>query len=230
VKRERRAKRFFFWLILVQFPTEAQQSSVQKAVGAFESYLNMAGAQTAKDFRPLSQNERTDLYLRGLTNPWGFAKAAMSAGIDQSHNKPKEWGQGWASYGERVGNIEGQYLIQKTVTYLISSPLHEDNRYFGSGKHGIWQRTKYAVTSSALARHDNGELRVSASQLGGVAAGAFAARLWLPGSQSTAGDAAVSFGITMGSNVAVSVLKEFLPDLLHRAASKRAGTTSRPSN
>src|SRR4051812_21684486 len=109
---------------LIPLAAEAQNSSVQKAVSRFESYLNMAGSRTANDFQPLSHRERTDLYLQSLTNTWGFAKAAMSAGIDQAHNKPQEWGQGWASYGERVANIEGQYLIQKTVSYLISAPLH----------------------------------------------------------------------------------------------------------
>ena len=215
---------FFCCCFLVSLVAEAQQSPVQKAVTAFESYLNMAGSRTANDFQPLTQHERTDLYLNSLTNPWGFAKAALSAGLDQLHNKPEEWKQGWGPYGQRLANIEGQYLIQKTVTYLISAPLHEDNRYFGSGKHGIWPRTSYAVTSSFLARRDNGDLHVSFSQLGGVAAGAFAARLWLPPSQSSAGDAAVSFGITMGCNTAVSVLKEFLPDLLHRMARKKTGT------
>jgi hypothetical protein len=188
---------------------------------ALENYLNMAGSQTAKDFRPLTQEERNALYVRSLINPWGFAKAAASGGIDHWHNKPQEWGQGWGAYGERVANIEGQYLVQKTVNYLISSPFHEDNRYFGSGKHGFWPRLEYALASSVLARHDNGRLYLSASQLGGVAAGAFVARLWLPPSQSSAGDAATSFGITMGTNAAVSVVKEFLPDLLHRAARKK---------
>ncbi|HZS54463.1 MAG TPA: hypothetical protein VFA65_08670 [Bryobacteraceae bacterium] len=210
-------------VLFVAFATEARGQAILKAVDSFENYLNMAGSSTAKDFRPLSQKERNNLYLRSLTNSWGFAKAAASGAIDHLHNKPEEWGQGWGAYGERVANIEGQYVIQKTVTYLIASPLHEDNRYFGSGKHGFWPRFEYAVTSSMLARHDNAKLYVSASQLTGIAAGAFLARLWLPPSQSSAGDAAVSFGITIGSNAAVSVLKEFLPDLLHRAAAKRNG-------
>ena len=209
---------------------EAQQSGVQKAISEFENYLNMAGSRTAADFQPLTRRERTDLYLRSLTNTWGFAKAAMSAALDQWRDKPQEWGQGWGPYGQRAANIEGQYLVQKTVSYLISAPLHEDNRYFGSGKHGIWPRTRYALASSMLARHDNGELRISASQLGGVAAGAFVARLWLPGSQNTAGDAAVSFGITMGTNVAFSVVKEFLPDLLQRAARKKPGKNPIPND
>lgn len=221
-----RLARFFLAVAFISLRVEAQESTVRKAVTALENYLNMAGSQTAKDFRPLTQNERTDLYLRSLINPWGFAKAAASGGIDQWNNKPEEWGQGWGPYGQRVANIEGQYVMQKTITYLVSSPLHEDNRYFGSGKHGFWSRLEYAVASSVLARHDNGKLYVSASQLSGVAAGAFVARLWLPPSQSSAADAAGSFGITMASNAAVSVVKEFLPDLLHRPSQTKVNKTS----
>jgi hypothetical protein len=216
-----KAARSILLILWISFRVEGQSSAVQKVVGGLESYLNMAGSHTANDFRPLTQRQRTDLYLRSLINPWGFFKAAMSGGIDQAHNKPPEWGQGWGPYGQRCANIEGQYAIQKTASYLISSPLHEDNRYFGSGKHGFWPRTEYAVVSSLMARHDNGKLYMSVSQLGGVAAGAFAAQLWLPSSQGSAGDAAVSFGITTGGNTAASVLKEFLPDLLRMVTRKK---------
>lgn len=218
--------RCFLPALLISVAAEAQQSTAPKGVNALENYLNMAGSHTARDFHPLTQHERTNLYVRSLYNPWGFVKAAMSAGIDQAHNKPEEWGQGWGPYGQRCANIEGQYLVSKTVNYALSSAFHEDNRYFGSGKHGVWPRTKYALASSLLARNDDGKFRISISQLGGVAAGAFAARLWLPASQRSAGDAAVSFGITMGSNFGISVLKEFLPDLVRRLPHKKPDPTS----
>jgi len=46
-------------------------------------------------------------------------------------------------------------------------------------------------------------------------------RLWQPPSQSSAGDGAVSFGITMGSNMGFSIVKEFLPDVARAIAGKR---------
>jgi hypothetical protein len=213
--------------LIIDF-SAAAQVSLPKSLDSLENYLNMAGSLTAKDFRPMTQDERTKLYLRSLVNPWGFAKAAASAGIDQWNTKPTEWGQGWGAYGKRYANIEGQYLIQKTVTYLVSSPLHEDNRYFGSGKHGIWPRVGYALVSPILARHDNGRLYPSVSQVSGVAAGAFTATLWLPASQSGAGDAAASFGITMGANVATAVVKEFLPDLFRRSQRHKSAKDPHP--
>src|SRR3954469_14438685 len=106
----------------------------------------------------------------------------------------------------------GQYAIQRTVTFGASSLLHEDNRYFLSGKKGIWRRTGYALSSSILARHDNGKLYPSVSLISGFAAGALVFRAWLPPSQNSAGDGAVSFGTTMGWNALTCAVKEFLPD------------------
>jgi hypothetical protein len=187
--------------------------STGKPLDFLFNYLNMAGTTKASEFRPLSQRERTHIYLKTMVNPLGYVKAGFSAGIDQWKDKPQEWEQGASGYGKRFANIVGQYSIQRTVTFGLASAFHEDNRYFNSGKTGLWSRTGYAVASGVLARHDDGSRHVSISQLGGVAAGAFLSRSWQPPSQRSAGDGAVSFGITMGSNMGFSVLKEFLPDL-----------------
>ena len=61
-----RAAKSFLLMLFVSFQVEAQSSAVQKVGGALERYLNMAGSRTAKDFHPLTQHEKTDLYLRSL--------------------------------------------------------------------------------------------------------------------------------------------------------------------
>jgi hypothetical protein len=184
------------------------------------NYLNMAGTKKSNEFVPMTQTERNRLYFKTMMNPLGFVKAGFSAGIDQANDKPEEWEQGASGYGKRFANILGQYSIQRTVTYGLGSALHEDNRYFNSGKKGFWPRTGYALTSGILARHDDGSRHFSISQVGGVAAGAFLARVWLPPSQSSAGDGAVSFGITMGSNAGFGIVKEYLPDIGRALAKK----------
>jgi hypothetical protein len=193
---------------------------IDRGIDYLFNYLNMAGTKKATEFQPLTQKERTQIYVKTMLNPLGYGKAAFSAGIDQWNDKPEEWEQGASGYGKRFANISGQYSIQRTVTYGLSSLLHEDNRYFNSGKKGFWPRAGYALCSAVLARHDDGTRAISISQLSGVAAGAFVARLWLPPSQGSAKDGAVSFGITMGSNAVFGVVKEFIPDL-GRAISKK---------
>ena len=202
-------------------PVNEASKSTGKPLDFLFNYLNMAGVRKASEFRPLSQGERTHIYLKTMVNPLGYIKAGFSAGIDQWKDKPSEWEQGASGYGKRFVNIVGQYSIQRTVTFGLASTFHEDNRYFNSGKTGLWSRTGYAVASGILARHDNGRRYVSISQLGGVAAGAFLSRSWQPPSQRSVGDGAVSFGITMGSNMGFSVLKEFLPDLGRVIAKKQ---------
>ena len=191
-----------------------------RSIGYLFNYLNMAGTKKATEFQPLTRKERTQIYVKTMLNPLGYGKAAFSAGIDQWNDKPKEWEQGASGYAKRFANINGQYSIQRTLTYGLSSLLHEDNRYFNSGKKGFWPRAGYALCSAILARHDDGSRAVSISQLSGVAAGAFVSRLWLPPSQGSPKDGAVSFGITMGSSAVFSVVKEFIPDL-GRAISKK---------
>lgn len=193
------------------------------------AYLNMAGTKTASDFRPLSHRERNVIYGRSLINPFWYFKGAMSGAWDLKNDKPEEWEQGASGYGKRVANIMGQYAIQRSVAFGLESLLHEDNRYFGSGGKGFWGRTGYAVSSSILARHDNGRRYPSVSQVAGFAAGAFLSRAWQPASTHTAGDAAVSFGISMGFNVLMCELKEFLPDIMRPLMKGPRNQSSQPS-
>jgi hypothetical protein len=192
---------------------EQKHGGVSRQVNNLFNYLNMAGTKKASEFRPLTQRERSKLYLNTMVSPLGFLKAGASAGLDQWKDSPTDWEQGASGYGKRFGNILGQYSIQRTVTFGLGSALREDNRYFNSGKKRLWSRTGYAVASGILARHNDGSRHFSISQVGGVAAGAFISRAWLPPSQHSAGDGAVSFGITMASNMGFAVVKEFLPDV-----------------
>jgi hypothetical protein len=208
-------------LLVGQEHTDANpKKSGSALIDSVFNFLNMAGTKKSKEFRPMTQPERNRLYFKTMVNPLSFVKVGFSAGIDQANDKPTEWGQGASGYGRRFANILGQYSIQRTVTYGLGSALHEDNRYFNSGRQGFWPRTGYALTSGFLARHDDGSLHFSVSQVSGVAAGAFLARTWLPPSQSSASAGAVSFGISMASNIGFSVVKEFLPDLGRALAKK----------
>ncbi len=192
----------------------AASHTEEKGFDYLLSYLNMAGTKKATAFQPLTQKERNLLYGKSLINPVWYVKGGLSAGQNQWNDKPSGWEQGASGYGKRYADIMGQYAIQKTTMYGMGSLLHEDNRYFGSGKKGFWPRTAYALKSSVLARHDNGKQYPSVSLLTGYAGGAFLSRTWQPPGSNTAGDGAVSFGISMGWNVGFSVVKEFLPDMV----------------
>ena len=201
-------------------PPSAGSKSIALLLDDVFGYLNMAGTKKATDFRASTQKERNQRYGKTLVNPIWYLKGALSAGQNQWMDKPAEWEQGASGYGKRYADIQGQYAIQKTVIFGLESLLHEDNRYFGSKKKGVWPRVGYALSSGVLARHDNGKRYPSISLVAGYASGAFLSRLWQPASSNTAGDGAVSFGISMGWNIGFGVVKEYLPDILRPLTEK----------
>jgi hypothetical protein len=176
----------------------------------------MANHGKQLEFHPLTQKERAKLFAESFINPIWYAKGALSAGANQWADVPEEWEQGASGYGKRFADIMGQYAVRKTVMYGFESLLHEDNRYFVSGKKGFWPRLGYSLSSGLLARHDSGKRYPSASLLIGYASGAYVSRFWQPASADSVGDAAVSFGISMGWNIGLGAAKEFLPDILRR--------------
>jgi hypothetical protein len=189
--------------------------SENKAEASLFDFLVMSG-KTQDQFQPLTQVQRAKEYAKGLVSPFNLVSAAISAGITQWQDVPNAWGQGAEGFGHRFGNYVARQEITRTLLWGGEAALHEDNRYFQSGKHGVWARTKYALVSSVVARHDNGKQYVSFSRLGSNAGGAFLSRTWQPSSNNSAGDGAMSFGISMGTNAGLNVLREFLPGILHK--------------
>ena len=195
-------------------PPGGSGSKVSKLFDSVFDYLNVANQGKLRAFQPLTQKERNHSFAKSLVNPIWYLKGAASAGINQWTDTPEEWEQGASGYGKRFGDIMGQYAVRKTTMFGFESLLHEDNRYFGSGKKGFWPRTGYALSSGILARHDSGKRYPSASLLIGFAGGACISRFWQPSGERSLGDAASSFGISMGWNIGLGVVKEFLPDML----------------
>jgi hypothetical protein len=192
------------------------------------AYLNMSKTKSA-DFRPLTQAERNSLFGKSFINPIWYAKGAISAGQNQWSDVPEPWEQGASGYGKRFGDIMGQYAIRRTAMYGFESWFHEDNRYFPSSKRGFWARTGYALSSGVMGRHDNGKRYPSASLVIGYASGAYLSRFWQPSPNRSIGDAAVSFGVSMGWNIGLGVLKEYLPDLLRPLSRKWPAAAAAPT-
>jgi len=160
------------------------------------------------EYSPMTRSERLRNYLTGTFGPGSIVKAGASAGLSQLSDSPKEWG-----YGERVGNAYAKHIIRGTLQYGASSVLHEDDRYLPSGQSGFGGRLKYAVTSTFLARKDNGQRTFALARVSSAAGAAFIARQWQPASTSGVQNAASSFGFMLATDVAGNIAKEFWPDL-----------------
>src|SRR5579862_6224453 len=129
--------------------TAVKQLAETAKTNAVDKIMGMVGP----DESTLTEKRRFHLYLASTVGPVPIFAEAAGAGIGQWENSPKEWGQGWGAYGQRFGSNLAYNGVRETITYGTSAIFREDNRYFASGKHGIFPRTGYAILSTVTARH-----------------------------------------------------------------------------
>ena len=86
-------------------------------------------------------------YLFDAFGPYPIAGAAILGAINQAHNTPPEWGQGFKAYGERVGSDFGIALATTTTRYALAEAFREDTIYYRCECKGIVRRMQHAVIS-----------------------------------------------------------------------------------
>ena len=173
--------------------------------------VGSTGSLTKREYVPLTTSERWKRHFVGTFGPESILDSAASASIRQWENAPKEWGGGAEAFGERFGNSMAEHVMRKTLEFGASAALHEDNRYFRSTETGFWRRTKHAIASTFVAHNNAGGTHFAYSRFGSAAGASFISRIWQPRSTNSAGDGAVNFGTSIGVDVGVNLVREFLP-------------------
>jgi hypothetical protein len=160
-----------------QVKSETQQRVAGLIPNYFVAYENHAA--------PLSTRQKFNLSFKTLIDPATFAAVGITAGVQQIRNSYYQFGQGSAGYGKRFGAAYGTTATSLVFTSVVAaSVLHQDPRYFYSGKGTTKQRAWYAIESAFRAKGDNGKWQPPyASALGTVAA-AELSELYYPGSRT----------------------------------------------
>jgi hypothetical protein len=122
-------------------------------------------------------------YLFDAFGPYPIAGAAILGAVNQAHNTPPEWGQGFKAYGERVGSDFGIALTTTTTRYALAEAFREDTIYYRCECKGIVRRMEHAVISTVTARRgEDGHRRLSFPALIAPYAGTMTAVYgWYPG-------------------------------------------------
>jgi hypothetical protein len=203
--------------------TPGAQSTGAQSLAQQLSSLHYNAAQSpqclerlAEDFVPMSNEERLVEATKDVMSPAVLFDFTAYAAITQGLHTPAEWDTHLDGFGKRLGSAYAENFIDGTITDSIAWGLHEDNRYFASGKHGVGPRLLYVLESAVMARHDDGSRTVSISSLAGAASAAFIARTWQPPSTSSAGDAAASFGFIIATYALRNGFIEFAPRFLKK--------------
>jgi hypothetical protein len=152
--------------------------------------------------------------LHRSIDPTEFMRIALGAGLDQARDYPHEWGQGWDAFSVRMTSGFGQHLIKEQVEFCVWAIDHEDPRHYRSGLHGIWPRTRYAVIHTFVVRRDNGKQTLSYSRFIGDYGAGFISREWYPSRFHTVQQGIDAGSVSLGIDVGMNVLREFMPHWL----------------
>jgi len=155
-------------------------------------------------------------YLKDSVSPGAIGGAGLGAGITQATNNPLEWGQGASGFGKRFGSSLGKHIVKRVIQYPAAKLFHEELGYRRSDKTGFRPRLLYALSGTIIThKTTTGKATVAKSELVSAFGSGLISRLWQPASTRTIGLGFTSGGITLGTDAAANVLREFWPEIRH---------------
>lgn len=186
---------------------QVKRETQQRVAGIIPNYFVAYDNQAA----PLSTQQKFSLSFKTLIDPATFAAVGITSGIQQIRNSYHQFGQGSAAYGERFGAAYGSTAINLLSTsFLGASLLHQDPRYFYSGKGTGKQRAWYAIKSGFRARGDNGKWQPPYASVLGTVVAAELSNLYYPGSRTQYTLIGRGLMFHFGGVVALNLGEEFL--------------------
>lgn len=172
---------------------------------------------------PLTVGQKFKVVTRGsfdyIQIPWyGFL-----AGVSQAEDSEPGYGQGAAGYGKRFGAYFADGTIENYMTgAVLPSLLHQDPRFFESGKGGFWHRTGHAIRWIFVTRTDSGGQQFNYSEIVGSALSAgISTYRYHPSGDRNLANAGSVWGTQVGYDTITLVVKEFWPDIRRKLSKKK---------
>ena len=196
----------------VALPTAADCNPAVNSKGMTTSHGTV---EQAENVCPMTVAQKGELFLRHTYSPINFLAAAGSAGIWQAtQNSHEGFGQGWDAYGSRFGaalaNRESSDLLR---TFVLSSALRMDPRYFRKGSGSGASRFGYAISRVIVGRTDKGRATFNAPEILGSVGSAGISNLYYADSDRTASRTMATAALNIAADAGWNVLKEFGPEL-----------------
>jgi hypothetical protein len=189
--------------------------------------LGQEGVQLIPNLRPtaattpMTPGEKLRYNMVHSVQLSDFFQTAVGSALAQWRDAPYEWGQGWGAYGHRYGSRFAQHLVKRAVLTGVQMADGEDPRRLRSVRSGIRKRTYDAVKYTFVSQRDDGSLGFAYSRLISCYAAGFISRSWHPSRLHNFAGGMSAGSLSLGVETGMSVLNEFLPDILHKLHVRR---------
>jgi hypothetical protein len=191
---------------------------MKKLLGLMLMYPTLLFSQTPATVAPVPLTVQQKVTRRAwrLIEPVTLVDSAFGAGIEQWRDVPPQWGHGVEGYAKRFGSAEGFNAAHNGIGLGLDVAFHLDPRYRRMPDGTFKQRMLNAVSQTFLANKDSGGRMINVSEIAGNFGAGFVVNAWEPHGYNTTGDALVRGALGLAYHTGKNVMREFLPDLLHR--------------
>jgi hypothetical protein len=163
---------------------------------------------------PLSPRQKFHFFLRTTYEPYTFFSAAFGATLAQAEGQWYGYGGGLPGWGKRFGaslaDTESRRFIQ---SFLLSTALHQDPRYFRSNQKNVVRRAWYAATRVFVTKADTGQETFNSSEVLGALFTSSLQNAYYPERDRGFSNTMDRFLGSLGSDASSNLLREFGPDL-----------------
>jgi len=197
-------------------PADSTQPQNDRIFGVLPNYrtVEIPKPQTP----PLTARQKFKLAAEDSFDPYAYVVAGAFAGIAQTQNDPKSWGQeSWGPYTKRyLASFADQTDENMMTEAVVPALLKQDPRYFRMGSGSFFKRTGYAVSRIWVTRTDSGHTTFNFSEIGGAGLSSAISNLYYPQEDRTLSKNLSRWGIMVGEDTFFNLLKEYWPDIRHK--------------
>jgi hypothetical protein len=170
---------------------------------------------TTGNYKPLDPTARWRQYLDDTwLSEWFYIGAVATAGYDQLHGTPEEWGGGMSGFGKRTASWVGVFGIQESLHHGGAAALGYDPRYLVCKCRGFFRRFGHAIEWSFVTKNSSGQVRPDFPVVAGAYGSVMIAGAWYPAPYRPLAPEVIRAGNEqMIFVVGFNLLTEFTPEI-----------------
>jgi hypothetical protein len=175
----------------------------------------------------LSTGQKFQLFVDNSGSVHTLSWSILGSALGQADNSPTGFGQGWDAYAKRFGSSMARGASNEFFgTFVISSVLHLDPRFYPEVNPTLSHAAKYSVQRVFIMRNDEGRDVVAWSRLVGPLMAEGLANVYWPERNRTVGDTLFRYGVDLATRAGGNMLREYWP-VVYRKLGRSTTTAPR---
>ena len=200
----------------------------QRVLGIFPNFYAVYIWNAAS----LTSRQKFGLAWKSAVDPVSFGVTGLVAGIQQSQDAFKGYGQGAQGYAKRyAANYADGFISNMIGGAILPSLFHQDPRYFVKGAGSIRSRALYAIATTVICKGDNGHWQPNYSNVLGNITSAGISNAYYPASDRNGASLTLENSLigTAGGAISSLIQEFFLRKITPHIPNYGAGNPNDPS-